>query len=63
MLGRHAEDEVSYNVSNLIDQLKELMQAISELAEASTKLIEFQQAQAHSDARLANALIRYSFIG
>ncbi|WP_092023913.1 hypothetical protein [Bradyrhizobium sp. OK095] len=59
----HAEDEVSYNVTNLIEQLKELVQAISGIAEASTKLIKFQHEQSRENARIADASIRYSFIG
>jgi hypothetical protein len=60
---RHAEDEVSYNARHAIEQLAELAQSVSGLAEAITKIIQFQKDQAEANSRIANASILYSIVG
>jgi hypothetical protein len=59
----HAEDEVSYNARHAIDQLAEMAQSVSGLAEAITKIILFQKDQAEANSRIANASILYSIVG
>jgi hypothetical protein len=58
-----ADDEVSVQFRSTNAQLKELMQAITSIAEATTKLITFQHEQAKSNAHVANASIRFSIWG
>ena len=60
---RHAEDEVSYNARHAIERLAELAQSVSGLAEAITRIIQFQKDQADANNRIANASIRYSIVG
>jgi hypothetical protein len=60
---KHTEDEVSYNARHAIDQLGELAQSVSGLAEAITKIILFQKEQAEANSRIANASILYSILG
>ena len=58
-----ADDDVSVELRSTKVQLKELMQAITNIAEATTKLITFQHEQAKSNARVADASIRFSIWG
>jgi ABC-type multidrug transport system fused ATPase/permease subunit len=59
----HEEDEVSLNTRHTVDQLAELAQSVSALAQPLTKLILFQKEQAEANSRIANASILYSIVG